>query len=362
MATTGAQILSNLKKQVNTAYTGQINTALFNYVSERAIVGIVDEAIKAIPLQSAYDTISKLIKTEQEFTPNNNQVLLKPLIITNVSIGANCTITFDREHNLAANTPIIVSGVEGTVASVVNVPISTYTILSTTRITTTLNTSSYTYTAGTGKAISSGYIIDDYYYLLTTNVTFKETLNYSIKSVFNSTKITKITISYANNIADKERINFTGFNGLSTIGNKYVKVQGQNVLVLYDDESLTIPTILTGSYTGGGTMYREYNSYTKPYVSDEKNTIYVPSVRYPRQESNSNRLKVYPLGAGNISQTKYKVDYVSLPVNIDSTNSVYDYEQVYNKEFLNMYYVRAASIFLETLKDFEMFQILNAGK
>lgn len=380
MATTGAQIFSNLKKQVNTAYTGQINASLFNYISERAVVSIVDEAIQGLPSQTAYDAISKLIKTEKEFTPYNSQVLLKPLMVASATVtvlNTEVQITFDRPHNLSAsviasdNYPALqISGVIGVMASGQDdglnhawyndvVVVNEYTLgFNVSGFTTqALNTT----VTGLGKMTSEAWVTD-YYYLLTTNATYTETLNVSIKSILKTSKFTKINISLANNIANRELLNFTNFSGLSTIGDKYVLKQSQGTIVLYDDENLTIPTILTGTYVSGGTIKRIHSAYTKPYISDEKNTIYVPTVRYPRQESNDNRIKVYPLDSSKYTQTTYKIDYVSLPIAIDSTDTNYDYEQVYNKEFLKMYYVKAATIFLETLKDLEMFQILNAGK
>ncbi len=354
MATTGAQIFSNFKKQVNTAYTGQINVALGDFVIGKAMAQLVDDAAKGSVSSYATDAISALLKKNQLFIPNNSKVLLKPLIITNVSIGANCTITFDRPHNLIANTPIVISDIAG-VGGGVNGAKTTYTTPSATTISLTGVTSTGTYTAGTGKAVSSGYIVDDYYHLLTIIVKWKTDLNLIIESFSKNT----ITISQ-NNIATGEQLLFSNFNGLGqpNIGLKYVRKKGEDKIQLFDDALFRTPTTTTGTYTGGGVVYRIADAISvKPYTSDTKQGYYKPEKRYNGFEVENNELLIHP---ESTEQYQYYIDYVKIPPKIDLTNNVYDYEQVLNQSFLVELNTLAGKIFLQTLNDTEQFQLLNA--
>jgi hypothetical protein len=369
MAYTGVDLYNDLKVRTNQGQAGAfLNIDRANYVVNSAIINQFEKVVSQLAIQRNTDEVSPCIKRDISFTPNNSQVLLKPLIITNVSIGSNAIITFDRPHNLVANTPIVISDIAG-VGGGVNGAKTTYTTPSATTISLTGVTSTGVYTAGTGKAISSGYIIDDYYHLLAVQYNFNQVLNIDVISLLKNTSLSIITISANNNIRSGEYLNFTNFSGV-TIGLKYVKKIAYNKIQLYNDVDLTTPTILTGNYVSGGTITRSNGRYADPLNPDQKVDVYRSSFYYPLYQSSDNNLSIVVYDKHkrvdtSITPTSFVVDYVRTFPPIDLEDSIYDIHQDFNAKFCDKIIEYAAlkfQAFTSAGEDAQLTEIIGGAR
>jgi hypothetical protein len=340
MAYTGVDLYNSILFRTYQGKAGAyLNIDRANEIIRSGRVKLLDDDWKNIVTQQAKDEISPLIKTGKTYTPNNNKVLLKPLIISSVSIGANAVITFNRPHNLAANTPIVVSGVQGTIASTINISINTYTILNSYSITTTINTNGLVYTSGTGKAISDGYLIDDYYHLLAIQLYCKQKVSSILSRTFDNTKFV-LTAPSLNNIRTGEYLCFAA-NPSDEGSCAYVKKIAYNKIQLFADASLNIPITNTDSdfYLVGWSISRYLSRYADPLNSDQKIDTYKSTAYFPLSEVTENQLgielyKPYQNQLDtSITQLNYIVDYVTTLPDIDLENDVYDIYQIHNANF-----------------------------
>lgn len=341
MAYTGVDLYNSILFRTYQGRAGAyLNIDRANEIIRSGRVKLLEDDWKNIATQQAKDEISPLIKTGKTYTPNNNKVLLKPLIIVSVSIGTNAVITFDRPHNLAANTPIVVSGVQGTSASVMNVTISSYTILNAYAITTTIDTTGLTYTSGTGKAISEGYLIDDYYHLLAIELYCKQALSVSILAKKTNNVETILTISSSNNIRTGEMFYMVG-NDLNDEIDVYVKKTAYNKIKLYTDAGLTIPIVNSpdNMFQASWTISRYLSRYADPLNSDQKIDTYKSTAYFPLSEVTENQLSIELYKPyqnqldTSVTQLNYIVDYVTTLPEIDLENNVYDIYQIHNANF-----------------------------
>jgi len=369
MAYTGVDLYNDLKVRTNQGQAGAfLNIDRANSVLRSAIINQFEKVVAQLAIQRNTDEVSPCIKRDVEFTPNNSKVLLKPLVITGVSIGTNCTITFDREHNLVANAPIVVRGIQG-VSGGVNGSHSTYTTPSTTTISLTGVTSTGTYTSGTGIVTSNGYIVDDYYHLLAIQYRFDQVLDLTIISLLKNSKLTIITVSSDNNIRTGEYLHFTNFSGV-TIGYKYVKKIGFNQVQLFDDAALTIPTILTGTYIEGGTITRSNQRYADALNPDQKIDVYPSTYYYPLYQSSDNNVSIQVYDKHKridsfITPTKFVIDYVRTYPEIDLENDTYDLHQDFNAKFLDKVIEYAALKFntlTSSAEDVQITEIIGGTK
>lgn len=313
--------------------------------------------------QPSVDGISKLVKTYEPYTPNNNQVLLKPLAIINAVItsGTELTITFDRAHNLDLSIPhdILIRNVQGTITPINGV---TFTSVVAAGTTTTLVVSqtgmSGTYTAG-GEAIGSDWLAE-YYHLLAVGTKHREILPTVVLSV--NSAMSMLTIGENNIRTELMRFsNFVGMTGLS--GNFYVKPIGERKIQLFTDEARTQRATFSGTYAGNGKIERIFDKYCEPLWSDQKIDSSEADCLFPLAETNNNRLRVYTSNMNlnqSITQLLYYVDYITVQAEIDTTNTTIDLLQTYNMEFINQIIEKAAEIFFAIQTSGEDVQISKA--
>lgn len=341
MAYTGKDLYNDLLVRTYNGVAGAyLNTDRANYVINSAIVNLIEATYPNIARQQNIDEISPCVKTDKKFIPNNHQVLLKPLIISSFNIST-LVITFNREHNLIAGQEIQISGAEGVGTDINSTfPSSgkSYTILSENTIQLSGIIASGTYVVNSGSAISNGYIIDDYYHLLALQYQYKQILSVEVKSVQKTPYKTLITLSAENNIRSGEMLNFSNFNGLALIGDKYVKKVAYNQIELYNDGLLTDSYSVNGTYLFGGTIKRYGNRYADPLNPDQKVDVYPCTAFYPLYQSNDNRLSIVPYTNFNQEDTSveemfYNVDYVRQYPPIDTTDDVYNIHQDFNAKF-----------------------------
>jgi hypothetical protein len=345
MAYTGLQLSQDIDTRTMQGQAGAfMDKFTKDHLVKKAALNILESNYKTSIIQGSIDEISPLIKTYQEYTVNNNQVLLKPLSIVSVSSYSNTTylVYFDRPHNLIAGTFISISGVTGG-TSAVNNPnagqsyYTNYVVNDERNITITVPSApggGATSTPNTGiLSCPQNFIVSDYYHFLQVQSTHRELLNSNIKSVLINSKVTIITIG-TNNIANKEYLYFKTFNG-TTLANGFYYVKKINgfQIKLYSDKNLTNEVIITGTYTGGGEIYRQYFRGCEPLVSDQKIGFYNATPLFPLYETNNNRLRVYTSDINsdtNISQLKYTIDYVTVQAQIDLEDNIIDLLQTYN--------------------------------
>jgi hypothetical protein len=333
-----------------------------------AVVSLLENNYKGMIKQKSVDEISPLIKTYSYYVPNNNQVLLKPLHISNIvnTSGNDYQIFFDRPHNLnfsSGAVNITFSGVAGGGFTALNG--QTYgasdalTSVDTSVMITTVAPLTGTYTLNSGEVTGDSWIWDYYHLLAVSAVTYKD-LRVSIKAV--KTPSLELTIG-TNNIRTGEYLRFSGFGGLTGINNqfKYVKKIAERKIKIYDDAALTIPTTVTGTYTSGGKIERMYDRYCEPLTSDQKISAYQATELFPLYESNENRLICYTSQQDVdpfITPVNYYVDYITVQSNIDITNDTIDLLQTYNQEMCRMIIEKAATYFFALNTSTEDVQIL----
>jgi hypothetical protein len=76
MATTGQDLLNQLKQKVGEDYTGSVTTARANRIFEKVLVDEVERRYLNLNDQKSYDEISNLVITENTQTPVGNEVNL----------------------------------------------------------------------------------------------------------------------------------------------------------------------------------------------------------------------------------------------------------------------------------------------
>lgn len=365
---TGLQLSKDLDIRVRQTNAGAyFSPARKNYCLRMAVVSLLENNYKGMIKQKSVDEISPLIKTYAYYIPYNNQVLLKPLHITNIvnTSGNNYQVFFNRPHNFdftSGTVNIIFNGVQGFTA----LNGQTYgasdasTDITTSVMITTASPLTGTYIVNSGEAIGDSWIWDYYHLLAVSAVTYKD-LRVAIKGVKSSPSL-ELTIG-TNNIRTGELLKFSSFGGLTGINNqsKYVKKIAERKIKLYEDAALTIPTTVTGAYTSGGKIERMYDRYCEPLTSDQKISAYQATELFPLYESNENRLVCYTSEQDVnpfITPVNYYVDYITVQANIDITNDTTDLLQTYNQEMCRMIIEKAAAYFFAFNTSTEDVQIL----
>jgi len=350
---TGLQLSNDLDLRVRQTQAGAyLEPAKKEYLLRMATVKMLEENYISVVKQKSVDEISPLIKTYDEYVPNNNQVLIKPLQITSVVLASGTTfnITFDRPHNLPIGwTGLIqLSDIEGSLlfANLNGERTGTYVSANTISITVAAITG--THTAGTGQVASlDNSWCSDYYHLLAISLECLKNLNVTIVSVNNQGGCL-ITLG-TNNIRNGERLKFSSFGGLTGLtGYKYVKKIGERKIRIYDDINLTTQTTVTGTYTSGGIIERTHNEYCEYDISDQKIDSDSATEHFPLFDANGNRLRCYSSymnSSAYITNTKYYVDYIVKQAEIDIEDDAYDLLQIYNQEMCRMIIERAALMF-----------------
>lgn len=367
---TGLQLSKDLDIRVRQTNAGAyFSPARKEYCLRMAIVSLLESNYKGMIKQKSVDEISPLIKTYTSFAPFNNQVLLKPLHITNIVFvsGTTYQVFFDRPHNfsfVSGTENITFRGVLG--GTYTNLNGQTYgasdatTSIDTSVLITVGSVLTGTYTLTSGE-VYGDYWIWDYYHLLAVSCVSLKDLRATIKNVRTAPSL-ELTIG-TNNIRTGEYLRFSGFGGLTGINNqyKYVKKISERKIKLYDDVALTVPTVVVGTYTSGGKIERKHDRYCEPLTSDQKISYYQPTELFPLYESNENRLACYTSEQDVdpfITSINYFVDYITVQANIDITNNTIDLLQTYNQEMCRMIIEKAATYFFAFNTSAEDIQIL----
>jgi len=370
---TGLQLSRDLDVRVRqTNAASYMSAARKNYFLRMSVVKNLEQNYASISRQKSVDEISPLIKTYTPFAPYNEQVLLKPLHISNIvnTTGNTYQVFFDRPHNFnfgLGNVDITFSGVLGGTYTTLNNQVfgasDALTSVDTSVLITTAAPLSGTYTANSGQVVGD-YWVSNYYHLLAVSLECLRNINATIVKV-NISGGCLITLG-TNNIRNGEYLKFSGFGGLTGLsGYKYVKKVGERQIRLYNDVGLTTPVTVTGTYTNGGIIERTHNEYCEPLLSDQKISAYQATENFPLYESNENRLACYSSDVNTnpyITNTNYFVDYITTQAEIDITNDTTDLLQFYNQEMCRMIIEQAALLFFATNTSGEDVQLTEVIK
>lgn len=341
---TGLQLSTDFKIRINQSQaSGYLNEAREADCLRVGLIKAIEKRYNSLSNQSSVDEISNLVKAYSPYTPNNNQVLLKPLQIVSVSLisGTTFSIVFDRLHNLPSTWTglVLLENIEGTLLfSNINGS-RTGTYVSSTSISVTVSGITGTHTSGSGQASSlDNSWCSDYYHFLAAKVRVKKNTKVSITSFLNSNPAKTLVVG-TNNFRTGELLNFASFGGLTGIsGDRYIKKVGDFKIAIYDDVDLTIPTVITGGYTSGGIISRYYEKSVQPLYSDQEIDSFGATEIFPLYQVYTNKLVFYTSNMNadtSITQELYYLDYILTAAQIDTTNDTYDLLQLYNMTMIN---------------------------
>lgn len=334
------------------------------------MIRAIEQRYSTLINQSSTDEISKLVKAYEPFIPNNNQLLLKPLQITTVTLASGTTfnITFDRPHNLPSTWTGLISltDIEGTLLFANLNGERTGTYVNANTISVTVAGITGVHTAGTGKASSlDNSWCSDYYHFLAAKVRCKKNTRIKVVGFFNSSPAKTVEVS-TNNIRKGELLHFADFGGLTGLsGDKYVDKIGDWKIAIYDDKNLTTPTVITGNYTSGGTISRYHEKSVQPLPSEQEIDSFEASELFPMYKTFNNKLVCYTSEMNqnlDITQEKYYLDYILTAAAIDTTNDTYDLLQVYNMTMINSIIEEAAIEFFKIVSNETNIKIAQATK
>ncbi len=198
--------------------------------------------------------------------------------------------------------------------------------------------------------LTSTGIVNDYLHLLAIKCKFTSPLYITLSGATNATPIV-ITVNERSNLRTGDNIEITTVIGNTNAnGVFYIKKLSDFKFSLYSDIDLQVPVAGNAAYISGGTISRVYYKYAKLIRSDNKiSTLATPTVDYPRYETVTNLIKIYPANCQEVL-----LDYVTTAaVLIDVSNNTTDLELTYSYQFLQFIITTAASIFSGEVKDGE---------
>lgn len=207
----------------------------------------------------------------------------------------------------------------------------------------------YTPVGGQLTLTSTG-IVPDYLHLLAIKCKFTAPLFINLSGASNATPIV-ITVTERSNLRTGDNVDISGVIGNTNAnGVFYLKKLSDFKFSLYSDIDLQVPVSGNAAYISGGTISRVYYRYAKLIRSDNKiSTFATPTVDYPRYETVTNLIKIYPANCQEVL-----LDYITTSaVTIDVSNNTTDLELTYSYQFLQYIITTAASIFSGQVKDGE---------
>ena len=359
---TGADILVEFNRQIFKAYSNFYNTTKMNGLLKKAIVVSLEQQYDELVEQKNFDALSPIIKLNQVFSLNNNQINTAPLDIVNITHPADFVLTTRIAHNMAVGDSFTIANVAGFTTPVNGVQVVT-------AITNTLSfgfAAVFTggaYTANTGQITTHtlagvSKIATDYNHLLAVKAKFEQTLTYKVTDITNTQPIKIVLDTINNNIISREQVVVSGvLSNTNANGTKYFKKINRKTFGLYNDEELTSVTYGNGSFQGLPKLKRVFYNYCVPTVSIEKiNNYDDASMSKPKFEQGDKTIKLLPANC-----TEITMDYISnAVVFIDVANTTIDLLDTYNQEFLYLVISKAVQIFSSEVSDPNKYQTATA--
>lgn len=363
---TGQDFLLEIRQGATQYQTEFLNPALAQYIADQALMQLVEQACREYPQQRSIDKIFGLIRANVSYPVYQNRLVLLPgisvssITITTVGPPGVYTVNFSSPHFLGPLVVATISGVLGSTNANGNFSYSPgpflfpgqYAILSPTSIRISTGTAATAYVSGGTLTIPN--MVPDYYHLLITKPSFYGDA-YDIIDVNNSRPAT-IKINKNANFRNGEKVYVDGINGPTNVnGVRYVKPLPQRRLVLYTDPNLTQSINPNANYISDGYVARIYENETRPYISDDKISIYKPNVRNPRTLQHDTLLEFYPQ---EYQCYQAEIDYVRTPQRFIVTDKVINLELFYNRDFISLMRDTAVKSFDTVTTDQSQYQLL----
>lgn len=337
MATTGAELSNYFDLKIDKAYSAYFDPAKKNRLFKSTLTFMAAKLRKGLVSGTQYDELTQLIKTNQVFSLNNNQIATAPILISTLTytaaVNATMTATTYLPHNLVTGDSITVSGAVGITTNPVLAYNGTFTVTVTgaktfTYVITNNPAPSGTYTSGSG-SFTTANMISDYAAHLASKVRFLVANAVSITGV-TATAVMKVT-AVNHNLRDGETIVISGVTGTVPLT---TNINASHTVTVLSKDTFTVAASgVGGAYTSGGTISQEYYEFTKPWRSDQKIGEYgQPTVSMPKVEWTEKMIRFYPL---TVTATHASIDYIAVPaIEIDVSNSTTDLEKYFSREFL----------------------------
>lgn len=203
-------------------------------------------------------------------------------------------------------------------------------------------------TTNTIDLIVGGAAISDYHHVM--NLKAKYVVAFTDVTIIEATATTpiRITLSGDVNLRDGEGVLISGVNAQAN-GTRYVKRYKNDLFGLYADARLTTPIVGITAFTGNGTISRIIYNDAYDMKSNRKfSDLNKPTVYNPYYEVANTVMKIYP-----IDQTcsEITIDYVSVPVYIDVTDSTTDLLGIYSLRFIYFIADETARLMAMSMRD-----------
>ena len=359
---TGAVFSRLFGEKIDKAYSNYLSPTEENDLHKQAMYATITDVYNELSTQGSYDDILPIIKTNQVFAINANQIYVSPIPISNVvGVFANTIISTPIPHNLEIGDFIKIENVAG-ITSAINATFFVTSFLHSATQYSITHTLTGAYTAGSGEitltqnaAATLDKQINDYWALLALKAKYIQQIQVAVSEASNAAPI-RITVDKVNNIKTGEKLNLSNFAGNTNAnGDHYVKKINTYKFDLYSDKDLLTPIAGNGTYSGSGKVSRVYYKDATPYFSNRQISEYSkPEINYPQFDRGDNLIKVLP---NDRACQEITVDYISTPpVDIDVSNTVIDLENYFHFDFLIMIMEKSAKMFFDRSKDMESLQ------
>jgi len=206
----------------------------------------------------------------------------------------------------------------------------------------------FTPTSNTLDLILGGAAMTDYHHVM--NVKAKYVVAFTSINIVSATATSplRITLSGEVNLRDGEAVLISGVN-VQANGTRYVKRYKNNLFGLYSDARLTTPIVGVASFSGNGTISRIIYNDAYDMKSNRKfSNLNAPSVYDPYYEIANTVMKIYPLTQ---ACSEITIDYVSVPVYIDVSDSTVDLLGIYSTRFIYFIADETARLMAMSMRD-----------
>ena len=334
---TGVEINGLFKQRIDQAYNQWYDAPRANRILESSYYNVVDRLYSGLAGSKVFGYISSLINTDYSFTPTRNIIQTKPFSVKSVVLATNTiTVVTNQRHFIETGDTIILSGVLGTVVTNINGTYVATKVNDTTFTCTTAGATLTTYTANSGQVVFS-VALTDYGYHLASKVYYEGEYR-SIDSI--SLSSGEVTID-VKNLRTNDTVKIKDATGTAAIN-------GEHDITVLNRYTISLGTTFSGTYGGGAKLALIEKAYAKMLYSNLK-TSKGKGVYFQVSE---NVLKY------DISPIKVELDYIKIPpVAIDVENEAVDYLNFYDRKFIEMLIMEAASLYGIEARDLNAYQL-----
>jgi len=188
----------------------------------------------------------------------------------------------------------------------------------------------FTPTSNTLDLIPGGAAMTDYHHVMNVKAKYVMPLGVAIVSATATTPL-RITMASDVNLRDGEAVQIASVNAQAN-GTRYVKRLRNDLFELYSDSYLLNPIVGVTPFTGNGLINRIIYNDAYDMKSNRKfSNLNAPTVYNPYYEIANTVMKIYPL---DLVCSQITMDYISIPLYIDVTDSTVDLLATYSERFI----------------------------